>query len=187
MLSAMNQKWDEVINIQSDKYKEKIFPIDWCLYKISIREKKDMKRAGEKKRCVVMESHDSELSSKECAARWLPADRTASSSCFLTFISSNCQGRMYTGWFLAVHWEQHRCRAGLFLPVPRTSLMDNQCSKTGPTKTVLGSTAVESSSFPIRPSLPPVMCVQCQASVTHPSEGSPMALSPIHLLHAFLP
>lgn len=134
-----------------------------------------------------MESHDSELSSKECAARWLPADRTASSSHFLTFLSSNCQGHMCTGWFLATHWEQHRYRAGPFLPVPRTSLMGNQCSKTGPTKIFFGSTAVESSSFPIRPSLPPVTCVQCQASVTHPSEGSPIALSPIHLLHAFLP
>ena len=54
MLSAMDQKRSQVINIQQDKYKEKIFPIDWYLYKISIREKKDMKRAGEETRCVVM-------------------------------------------------------------------------------------------------------------------------------------
>lgn len=35
MLSAMNQKRDEVINIQPDKYKEKIFPIDWCSYGVT--------------------------------------------------------------------------------------------------------------------------------------------------------
>ena len=45
-LSAMNQKKDEIINIQPDKYKEKIFPVDWHICKISIREKKDMKRAA---------------------------------------------------------------------------------------------------------------------------------------------
>lgn len=96
-----------------------------------------MKRAGEKKRCVVMVTWLRTLFKRMCA-RWLPADRTASSSYFLTFISSHCQGHMYTGWFLATNWEQRWYRAGPFLPVPRTSLLGNQCSKTGLTNTFLG-------------------------------------------------
>lgn len=165
----MDQKREEVVNIQPNKYKQKTtFLIGWCFPQV--RESKNGKQQVRKYGVVWL---------REPVARQLPADVTASSDHTLTFIKATRpldSSSPLTGQNTGIEPVRFYLNPGLLQWATSVQKLLKVLSKT-----FSGSTEVGSLSSPILlPSLS-VMGVQGQASGTQPSEGSPH-LPPLPIL-----